>query len=270
VEKKNQPIGVIDSGVGGLTSAVALRAILPNENIIYCGDNANAPYGNRSGQEIVELTKKIFRFLENQEVKVVAVACNTISSTLNSDEFKHYEKDFNFETISVITPAVEDVLSKGYNEVGVIATVYTIKVGRHQQLIQAAKPNVKVYGEPSVQLARLIEQGDLNSPAIKQEVQTHVRHLLEPHPDLKEVILGCTHYPIVEDKFQAAAPQVQFINPARDQALAVQSFLEKNQLFTDTNQGHMEIHTSGQEAVYHTVLEELGMPKNFPIHIKAF
>ena len=270
MSKRNLAIGVIDSGVGGLTSVATIKKILPKENIIYCGDNGNAPYGNRSGQEIVQLTSRIFDFLQKKEVKVVAVACNTISSTLNSDEFNHYEKNFGFEAISVIAPVVEDVLKKNYEQVGVVATAFTIKTGRYQQLIQNRNKNIQVYGEPSRKLAELIEQGDLQGSAIKDEVQSLVRNLLTAHPHLKEIILGCTHYPIVQSQFEAAAPGVQFINPALDQALAVQKYLEDNHLITDCNQGEMQIYTSGEEPIYHTVLDELGLSKDLPVHLKTF
>lgn len=271
MSKNNQPIGVLDSGVGGLTSVVAIRKILDHENIVYCGDNANAPYGNRSGQEIADLTKKMFTFMQKQNVKAVAVACNTISSTLNSDEYGHYEKDFDFEIIDVISPAVQDVLNKGYDEIGVIATVFTIKTGRHKSLIQAVRPQAKIYGEPSENLAALIEKGDLKSQAIHDDIHKHISNILGAHPDLKEIILGCTHYPIVQDQFEAAAPGVQFINPARDQALAVQKYLADNNLLADESQtGGMQIYTSGQEPVYHIILEELGIPKDFPVHVMQF
>lgn len=264
------PIGVIDSGVGGLTSVAELRKLLPNEDIIYCGDNGNAPYGNRTGQNIVELTKRIFAFLDKQQVKAVAVACNTISSTFDSSEYGFYEKGLSFPVVSVIKPAVEDVLQKKYAEVGVVATVFTIKTGCHKQMIQARNPRISVYGEPSENLAELIEQGDLSSPAIQSDVKKHVNNLLSEHPNLQDIILGCTHYPIVQSVFEKAAPNVTFINPARDQAEALKQLLHERNLLQKDHQGEMSIYTSGSEPVYHAVLAELGISPASKIHTVRF
>ncbi|WP_018122593.1 glutamate racemase [Wohlfahrtiimonas chitiniclastica] len=268
---QNLPIAVIDSGVGGLTSAKEIIKLLPHENIIYCGDNGNAPYGNRSGDEIIALTKKMFDFLQNQEVKLVAVACNTISSTFLSKTYEGYEKHYPFPVISVIKPAVEDVLKQPYQDVGVIATAFTIKTGCYDALIHETKPDMPVYGEPSENLAHLIEQGDLDAPAIKEDVKHHVHNLLSKHPNLKDIILGCTHYPIVQSLFKNAASQVQFINPAHDQAAAVADYLKQHNLLNpQTSEGTLNIYTSGTDAIYHTILSELGITKTPHITVMKF
>lgn len=194
----SSPIGVIDSGVGGLTRVAQLSSLLPGENIIYCGDNGNAPYGNRSGEEIVELTTNMLAFLADQNVKLVAVACNTISSTFDLPEFAGYEKQFGFPVLSIIRSAAEDVVALRYTKVGVIATAFTIASKCYPTLIDELEGDIDVYREPSEKLAALIEQGDLKSPAIDAEVGNHVANLLGAHPDVRDIVLGCTHYPIVE------------------------------------------------------------------------
>ena len=270
MSNENQPIAVIDSGVGGLTSLVEVEKLLPNEDVFYCGDNGNAPYGNRTGEEIVELTKNMFRYLQKQNVKAVAVACNTISSTFNSERYGHYEKEFNFPVISVISPAVDDVINKGYDEVGVVGTVFTIQTGEHKRQIQARNPKVKVFGEASKNLAALIEKGDLEAEALKQEVRSHVANLLAQHPKLKDIVLGCTHYPIVQKLFEKAAPQVTFINPARDQAEAVKDYLESHNLLRTNHTGKTTINSSGDEPVYHVILDEVGLDKDQTVNIIDF
>lgn len=263
------PIGVIDSGVGGLTSVKEILNILPGENIIYCGDNGNAPYGNRTADDIIGLTKKMLEFLHSKNVKMVAVACNTISSTFESDKYKGYENQFPYPILSIIKPAAEDVARQQYKEVGIIATVFTIQTGCHKQLIQEIDPSIHVYGEPSENLAMLIERGNLQDPAIRQDVDKHVKNLLSAHA-LKEIVLGCTHYPIVQNMFEAAAPGVKFINPARDQALDIRKYLKEKQLLNPASNGSLEINTSGGAEIYTTVLGELEISKPHTLNVRNF
>lgn len=267
------PIGVIDSGVGGLTTVAQLSTLLPGENIVYCGDNGNAPYGNRSGEEIVELTKNMLAFLAEKDVKMVAVACNTISSTFDLPEFAGYEQQYGFPVLSIIRSAAEDVVKLGYTKVGVIATAFTIASECYPALIDKLEGDIAVYGEPSERLAALIEQGDLKSPAIDAEVSGHVANLLGAHPDVRDIVLGCTHYPIVEDIFQAKAPHVAFINPAEAQARAVRVHLNGEGLLLHGQHdtvGILDINTSGGRVVYETVLAELNVTREFSLNVVEF
>lgn len=269
----SSPIGVIDSGVGGLTTVAQLSSLLPGENIIYCGDNGNAPYGNRSGEEIVELTTNMLAFLADQNVKLVAVACNTISSTFDLPEFAGYEKQFGFPVLSIIRSAAEDVVALRYTKVGVIATAFTIASKCYPTLIDELEGDIDVYGEPSEKLAALIEQGDLKSPAIDADVGNHVANLLGAHPDVRDIVLGCTHYPIVESIFQAKAPHVAFINPAEAQARAVRVNLKSAGLLYHGHHesvGSLDINTSGSRPVYDTVLGELNVTRPFSLNVVDF
>ncbi|MGW9630936.1 glutamate racemase [Agromyces sp. NPDC055520] len=262
------PIGVIDSGVGGLTTVAQLSKLLPGENIIYCGDNGNAPYGNRSGEEIVELTKQMLTFLAEHEVKMVAVACNTISATFDTPSLAGYENQFGFPVLSIIRSAAEDVVQLMYTQVGVIATAFTVASGCYGTLIDDLESDIRVYGEPSEKLAALIEQGDLTSPAIAAEVQLHVDNLMGAHPKVKDIVLGCTHYPIVENIFEQKAPHVAFINPAEAQARAIRVHLTEAGLLHHGNNdfvGSLHINTSGGRPVYDTVLSELNVTRDYTL-----
>jgi len=265
----NSPIGVIDSGVGGLTSVKEIVNLLPGENIIYCGDNANAPYGNRTADDIIGLTKKMLTFLQSKNVKLVAVACNTISSTFESAQYSEYAKNFPYPILSIIEPAAEDVIRQQYKNVGIIATEFTIKTGCHKALIQKMDPTINVFGEPSRNLAMLIEKGNLNDPAIRADIEGHVNHLLSLHP-VNEIVLGCTHYPIVQNQFEAAAPNVKFINPARDQALSIKKHLKVLNLLNTGASGSLEINTSGGAEIYKTVLDELSVTKPHTLNVTEF
>lgn len=265
---RSNPIGIIDSGVGGLTALEQISKILPGENIIYCGDNLNAPYGNRSGEEIVALTRNMLNFLAQNNVKLVAIACNTISATLDTPGLTGYENDYPFQLISIIRSAAQSVVDLNYHEVGVIATDFTIRTGCYTKLIHQIDPTVTVYGEPSPRLAALIEQGDLTSDAIDQEVSHHLTQLLTDHPSVRDIVLGCTHYPIVESVFRRHAPHCAFLNPAQAQAQQVRSQLQTAGLLSHGSNktvGKLEIHTSGTPPVYETVLAELGITRPYTL-----
>lgn len=263
------PIGIIDSGVGGLTTVKEVLNFLPGEDIIYCGDNGNAPYGNRDADNIIDLTKKMLGFLHSKNVKLVAVACNTISSTFESEKYKGYEKNFPYPLLSIIRPAAEDVVRQKYKEVGVIATAFTISTGCHEQIIKSLDPSINVYGEPSKNLAMLIEKGNLEDPLLINDVKQHVKNLLDKH-DLKEIVLGCTHYPIVQKQFELEAPSVKFINPARDQALDIMKHLKADNILNKSTDGSLTIFTSGQETIYKNIIDELGIAKKYSLNSISF
>ena len=266
---RTSPIGVIDSGVGGLTTVREALKLLHGENIVYCGDNANAPYGNRSEDEIVALTKAMLTFLKGKGVKLVAVACNTISSTFESPTHGGYQDQFGFPVFSIVRSAAEDVVRRGYADVGVIATVATIRSNAYNELIDKLDPSIRVHGEPSKNLAALIEKGHLDSDEIRNEVRSHVSNLMNQFA-LKEIVLGCTHYPIVQRLFEAAAPGVTFINPARDQALTVKKYLKEHDLLNHEKVGTLEINTSGSKDIYDSVLAELEITREHVTNIVKF
>ncbi|MEG2536307.1 MAG: glutamate racemase [Hydrogenoanaerobacterium sp.] len=251
MNEAGKKIGVLDSGVGGLTVVKELEALLPNEDIIYYGDNKNCPYGNRTAENIVELAHKSIGFLRSCGVKAVVVACNTTSSLI-----ERFEGEYPFPIISIIKPACLSVASLHLPAVGVIATELTIKTGAYTRIINENDPNIVVYGEASHNLAALVDSGEFDIPAITDEVKLHLDALLAKYP-LTHIIHGCTHYPIVNEVFKQLAPDISFINPAKEQAAQAARALAVRGLL-NTKQGHsLNIYTSGSQAVYGAVLKRL-------------
>ena len=248
------PIGVIDSGVGGLTVAREIQKMLPGEDILYFGDSANCPYGNKTGEEITGLSVKMLRFLGGRGVKVVAIACNTISTLVETLGPK-----FDFRIIGIIEPAAKSVVRSGLKKVGLIATEFTVSSGAYEKLIHKFDPSVEVIGKGSPLLAGMIDGGDFGSKAVDAEIKTEVNNILS-RGQVQHVILGCTHYPIVEDSFRRCYPDIQFINPAVEQANAVHSYLaENNALSSQKSGGSFSICTSGDPQVYANVAKRIGM-----------
>lgn len=194
----NRPIGVFDSGVGGLTVANAIRQMLPNENLIYFGDTAHLPYGDKSKETIISYSVKITQYLLEQNCKVIVVACNTASA--NAYDAILSEVGKSALVVDVVNPVVEYVtaLRKKYKKIGVIGTKGTINSGTYVGKIIARNPHVSVASLATPMLVPMIEEGfifdDISNAIIRS-------YLSKPElAQIDSLILGCTHYPIIKNQ----------------------------------------------------------------------
>ncbi len=261
--ERDAPIGVMDSGIGGLTVVRELQHILPGEDIIYYGDNANCPYGNKSYDQIVVLSRKMLDFFCENKVKVVAVACNTISTLLD-----YLKPNLGFEIIGIIDSAAACVSDKGLKEVGLLATEFTVSTGYYERAIHSHSPIIKVIAQGSPLLAALLEKnyGGTKQSEIDAEIKKQVDHILS-RCCVSHLILGCTHYPIAEESFKRYYPNLKLINPAIEQAKAVRAFLEKNDSVNTQRQGCFTVCTSGDPQVYLDMARRLGLFKTTALHL---
>lgn len=251
----NRPIGVIDSGVGGLTVAKELRRILPEENIIYYGDNKNVPYGNKSEEEIYRLTKDMIDSLIKKDVKLIAVACNTISTIIEK-----YFKEYSIAIISIISPVVDYVVESGIKEVGILATSFTIKVGLYEKLLNMKNPNIVVISEGSPSLAAKIDSGIYTRKEIGHLVDIHIDNILEKR-DLKDIVLACTHFPIVIDEFKKKSPDINFIDPAYEQVMYIDKLMKETGIKGNNLSSSFNIYTTGSKDNYENMIKSLNMNK---------
>ena len=248
-----QPIGVMDSGIGGLTVVRELQRLLPGEDLIYFGDSANCPYGNRTPDQIEQLSKNILGFLEECGVKVTAIACNTISALAD-----RLIPAFSHKIISIVIPAANAVVFEGLREVGLIATEFTVQSGAYEQLIHEFDPSIEVFSQGSPLLAWLVDRGDFNDDEIDTEIITQIDKILARRK-VRHIILGCTHYPIIGQNFARCYPGVTFIDPALEQTKAISRYLGQQHLLSDRKQGRFVICTSGDPQVYLQVVRRLGL-----------
>jgi len=255
------PIGVLDSGLGGLTVVRELERLLPGESIVYFGDNANCPYGNRPREEIFKLSAAMLDFLQKQNVKIAAIACNTIS--ILADQLR---QKYEFPIVSIIEAACEYTGGMKLPQVGIFATEFTISQGLYPALLKKMSPETKVFGQSSRTLAALVDEGRFDDPAVKEEVRSMVNSLLKAHPEVKHIVLGCTHYPIVRDLFEEAAPGLTFINPALAQAKAVESILSKKGLLSNAAKPRLSVFTSGEKSIYGAAIKKLGIKREAVIN----
>lgn len=204
------PIGIFDSGIGGLTVVKEVRQILPQENIIYFGDTARAPYGSRSPAQILGFMHQILTFFVRQKVKMAIFACNTMTA-LGLEEAR---RNYPFTLVGMNTGVLQALKVSRNQKIGVIATKATIASGAHYRALRAAAPLAGIYPQACPALVPLIEQAIIEGEQVQQAVVAALAPLKAAGMDT--LILGCTHYPFIERTIRAAVgPAVNMIDPAR-------------------------------------------------------
>jgi glutamate racemase len=226
--KSNAPIGVLDSGVGGLSVLKVLHQMLPQEKFIYVGDTARTPYGSRSEEEIRQFVEEIISWLESQGVKQVVIACNTLTM-LGIDSLK---KEHPFELVGMSKGEQLLLAASKKKKIGVFATQFTISTEAHKKAILAADASAEVYPMACPKFVPLIEGEQFGNPEIEQAVAEYAAPLKEAGIDA--LILSCTHYPFIKDVVEAEfGSEVTVIDPAEATAKLSKEALEKEGLLGD-------------------------------------
>ena len=204
----NRPIGVFDSGLGGLTVVKSITENLPYEDIVYLGDTARVPYGNRSKETLLSYVKSDFEFLLSKDVKAVVIACNTADSRTRPE----MEEMFHIPIIGVVAPAgKEAAITTKNNKIGVIGTEATVESGAYPNIIKKTNPDATVIQTAAPLLVPLVEAGRTAPGDIVTE--NVLRGYLEPMAEhgIDTLILGCTHYPLLKDIIASILPGVNLI-----------------------------------------------------------
>ena len=230
---RNAPVGVFDSGVGGLTVAREIMRNLPSEKIVYFGDTARVPYGSKSKETVIRYSRQIIRFLLEQQVKAIVVACNT-ASAFALDAVKD---ELDIPIIGVIEAGARVAAAETRNKrVGVIGTVGTVGSGIHEAYLKKIDPQIQVMGKACPLFVPLVEEGWLHDPVTVEVASRYLKELQEKEIDT--LILGCTHYPLLRSTIrEIMGEKVRLVNPAYETALELGNLLkEKNLLSTGTQQ----------------------------------
>lgn len=220
-------IGIMDSGIGGFSVARKIQQYLPGEDLVYFGDSANVPYGNHTGEEILNMTRYILRFMERERVKVLVVACNTISCLMD-----RCRDDVSCPVFSVLQAGADAVAELDLDQVGVLSTCFTADSRCYPDLIKRQSPKTRVFSCGSPDLAEVIER-HLSDPAgqeiIDDSIRTNMGRLLAMG-DIRSCVLGCTHFPLLEERFRRLFPEIVLIDPAEQMAKTVGAYLERSGL----------------------------------------
>jgi glutamate racemase len=246
------PVGVFDSGVGGLSVLQALRRELPCEHFLYVGDSGCAPYGERSAQFVVERATAITEFLVSRGAKAVVVACNTATAAAAASLRARFDIP-----IVAIEPAIKPAASRTCSRVvGVLATTGTLSSPNMGKLLASYGADVEFVVQPCPGLADRVERGDLASEETRRLVQRYVGPIVESGADV--VVLGCTHYPFLRALIQeAAGPGVDVIDPAIAVARELRRRLEAAGLTNDDDVGGERFWTTGRVEVVGPIVRQL-------------
>lgn len=227
MEKKCEaPIGVFDSGVGGLTVAREIMRNIPNERIVYFGDTARVPYGSKSKNTVLRYSRQIIRFLRTQEVKAIVVACNTASAYA----LEEIRKELDIPIIGVVRPGARVAAEATRNgRIGVIGTEATVSSGIYSQLIREQNPKLQVLGKACPLFVPLVEEGWLKDPVTVEVASRYLRELMEQGIDT--LIMGCTHYPLLRSTLRdIVGEDVTLVNPAYETARELGELLKREHL----------------------------------------
>lgn len=236
----NRPIGIFDSGVGGLTVTSRVINELPCEKIVYFGDTARVPYGSKSKKTVTKFAMQDVRFLLSKNVKAVVIACNTVSSNSIED----LKKEFDIPIFGVVEPGAKQAANVTKNmNVGVIATAGTIRSGAYERAIKQFNSNISVYSKACPLFVPLAEEGWWNDKITYLTAQKYISGLIDKKIDT--IVLGCTHYPLLRKCIEeTVGPDVSLVDPAYETAVALKKYLFKNNMLREGQCGGHEFYVS--------------------------
>ncbi len=247
---EKRPIGIFDSGVGGLTVFKEIRKKFPYEDIVYFGDTARVPYGPKSKSTIKRYSMQNARFLIQQNAKIIIIACNTASSVA----VKYLQRNLKVPVMGVITPGAECAVKKTVNKkVGIIGTEGTIRSEAYPKAINELKNDIEVYSKACPLFVPIVEEGWENHPVTKLIIKEYLAELKEK--DLDTMVLGCTHYPILKKQIQNyMGKHTNIIDSAVAVADKLQTILPNPQ---NSGKGKDKFFVSDNEAKFKAIAERI-------------
>lgn len=265
----NRPIGVFDSGLGGLSCVDRLSRILPEESIIYFGDTARTPYGDKDAETIRYFTSQIADFLVSKDVKMLLIACNTVSALCVDFLRERYPQ---LPIIGIVEPTAALLAGKTdlKKNVGIIATKATVKSGIYESLLQKKGLTCPVFSQACPLFVPLIESG-FRSGVVVDTVAHHYLDDFIGQNEIGTLILGCTHYPFMKDSIQKLYPGVSLVNPSEigvDEAARILS--ERGMKADPGRSGELTFYASDLSATFLEMIREITGDENVAAKFKSF
>lgn len=250
----NNKIGVFDSGVGGLTVTLEMLKQLPNEEIVYFGDNGRNPYGVRTTEEITDFSRQIIRFLQTKDVKAVVIACNTATiAALDS-----VVKEFDIPVFGVVGPGVESAVSTTKNKkVGLIATESSVNSGSYQRLIQEKDKDINIYPKACPLLVTIAEECLYDTDISYEAAKYYLDDVIKEGIDT--LVLGCTHFPLHRRNLERVlGDKIKLVDPALKTVEKLSEYLKINDLESEekANPNH-EFYVSGSTGKFNKILKSV-------------
>lgn len=247
----SKPIGIFDSGFGGITILRELLKLMPNENYIYLGDNKNIPYGDKSKKEIIKLSSKMSDFLINKNCKILVIGCNTISASAS----EILKEKYNIPIIEVISNACAEVNKISKNNISIMATDFTVKSKIYLKKIKENNKEIKITQIVCKKLCPMIENG---WESFEDRFEILNNYIKKINPNSDSLLLACTHYPLIikdikkvlkENKNENRNNIKKIIEPSRPTALSVKKYLKENNLLNNNlkNKNRLTIYTTSND-----------------------
>ena len=231
-------IGVFDSGVGGLTVLNSIKSLLPNENIIYIGDNYHCPYGDKTPAQLFKYASGIVEYFIKQNVKLIVLACNTTSSTVLERLQMTYPEVM---IIVVIDATVNDFINRKVANTLIIATVATIKSNKYPETIKQIDSKIETFSLATPKLVPLVESGKY-----KEGIYDVLHEYLDDYKEkVQSIILGCTHYPILKEQIENVLPNIEYVSSSEAISKSVKDILSKKKLLNINKNNYIKIYTTG-------------------------
>ncbi len=260
--ERNKPIGVFDSGIGGLTVVREIRKLLPEEDILYFGDTARLPYGQKSPELIRKFAHQDARFLAERGVKIIVSACHSASSWALYD----LRKNFSLPVVGVIEPGVKACLSATkFGRVGVIGTRATIAAKAYETSLKERRKEIEIVAKPTPLFVPLVEEGFINHPVTLSICREYLKVFLDEGIDT--LLLGCTHYPLLKKVIEKVLKKIKVIDASYETAQEVKKVLSEKGLLAPRKKrkGRLVIYLSDITPEFEKIAESfLGeRPKTF-------
>ncbi len=239
-----RPIGVFDSGVGGLTVLEKLRHALPCEHFIFIGDNAHSPYGEKTKEQLLDYAKNICQYFQSRQVKMIVLACNTTSANV-LEELRILFKDIPI--IGVIDATIKYLPASKLHRVLLLATQATVTSKKYDTFIHQAYPSLQLISHAPHSFVPLIESGQYRLVIIediKKELKGYISQV-------DGVILGCTHYPIIQDQIQQVMGDLIYISSSDSILWDIQAYLKEKKWLAFKGKGRIEIYTTGKASAFY-------------------
>ncbi len=219
----NRPIGFFDSGLGGLTCIPNLMKRFPREKIIYFGDTARTPYGSKAISTIKSFSGQIVDFLVKNNVKMIVIACNTISATCLAELQQRYP---DIPVVGIIRPAAETIVKScsTMNKIGIIGTKVTIQSSAYKKLVHSLNGDLDIYETPCPAFVPLIEEGIIQNDIMDLTIKYYMDDFILENR-LDTIVLGCTHYPLIRSNIKRLYPALRIINPSEEIVNSIEKIL---------------------------------------------
>ncbi len=229
----NRPIGFFDSGLGGLTCIPNLFSQLPEERVIYFGDTARTPYGSKAVSTIRQYAAQIADFLASQDVKMMVIACNTITSCCLEDLQKRFP---HIPIVGIINPTAHKIASMcdETNRIGIVATKVTIASDDYNRMIKAENPRLQVFSKAAPAFVPLIEEGIIENDIMDLTIKYYLDDFIESN-NIDTLVLGCTHYPIIRKEIEEIYRNLRIINPSYEIISSIEDILVEKDMLASEN-----------------------------------